>query len=59
MTTDSEYYLKDTENLLCNYKEEFGEYNLRILSENDELYGISRYQWKAIKKGKKIFLLIF
>ena len=57
MTTDSKSYLKDTENLLIKHKKLFGDYNLRALSEHDDLYGISRYQRKAIEKGRKIYLL--
>lgn len=57
MTTDSKSYLKDTENLLTKHKKLFGSYNLKALSEYDNLYGISRYQRKAIEKGRKIYLL--
>ena len=57
MTTDSKSYLKDTENLLIKHKKLFGDYNSRALSEYDDLYGISRYQRKAIEKGRKIYLL--
>ena len=59
MTTDSELYISDTEELLNKHIDLFGDYTLSILSENDELYGISRYQRKAIKGGRKIYLLTF
>jgi tRNA G46 methylase TrmB len=57
MTTDSESYIKDTERLLNKYKASFGSYKTCILSENNKLYGISRYQRKAIEKEGKIYLL--
>ena len=59
MTTDSEIYLKDTESLLDDHQEHCGKYKVSILSKNDELYGISRYQQKAIEKGGKIYQLTF
>ena len=59
MTTDSESYLNDTQDLLRNYNNFFSDFSVRILSNNDELYGISRYQRKAIEKGGKIYLLTF
>ena len=57
MTTDSESYLRYVEDLLTESRELIGKYNLITLSENDDLYGISRYQKKAIEKGDKIYLL--
>lgn len=57
MTTDSVCYIKDTERLLNKYKASFGSYKTCILSENNKLYGISRYQRKAIEKEGKIYLL--
>ena len=57
ITTDSESYLKDIKNLLSSFKETFGDYTVNIIAENDELYGISRYQRKAIEIGGKIYLL--
>lgn len=59
MTTDSKNYLEDTRDLLDEYRENFGEYNVGIMSKNDKLYGISKYQRKAIEKGEKIYLLTF
>ena len=59
MTTDSKLYINDTEKLLNKYKKSFGEYYLRTLSTNDKLYGISRYQQKAIENGREIYLLTF
>ena len=59
MTTDSECYLKDTENLLINHKKIFGDFNISVISNTDRLYGISKYQRKAIEKGRKIYLLVF
>ena len=59
MTTDSECYLRDIERLLCKYEHLLGEYKINILSKNEELYGVSRYQRKAIEKGKNIYLLTF
>ena len=57
ITTDSESYLKDIKNLLSSFRETFGDYTVNIMAENDELYGISRYQRKAIEIGGKIYLL--
>ncbi len=59
MTTDSESYLKDTEDLLRENKDCFGSFTQNTLTDKDELYGISRYQRKAIEKGGKIYLLVF
>ncbi len=59
MTTDSKSYFDYTENLISEHKEFIGNHDLSILSKNDELYGISRYQRKAIEKGGKIYLLRF
>ena len=57
MTTDSSVYLRDTVNLLSEYKESFGTFSSSILKKNDALYGISKYQRKAIENGGKIHLL--
>ena len=57
VTTDSEKYLKDTEDLLDNYKDDFGNYLSIAMTKNHYLFGISRYQRKAIEKGGKIYLL--
>ena len=59
VTTDSETYLNHSENLLSQHRDIVENYSVRILSKNDQLYGISRYQRKAIEKGKKIYLLTF
>jgi len=59
MTTDSVSYLKFTENILNQHKDIIRNYSVRTLSKNDELYDISRYQRKAIEKGRKIYLLTF
>ena len=58
MTTDSEPYLNDTIKLLNEHQSSLGKYSMRVLSKNDELYGISRYQKKALKKGRKIYQLL-
>ena len=57
MTTDSKPYLNDTINLLDKHPASLGSYSMRVISKNDELYGISRYQRKAIENGGKIYLL--
>ena len=59
MTTDSIGYLRDTVNLLSKYKDSFGTFSLSKLKKNEELYGISKYQRKAIEKGGEIYLLTF
>ena len=59
MTTDSISYLRDTVDLLSEYKESFGTFSLSKLKKNEELYGISKYQRKAIEKGGEIYLLTF
>jgi len=57
MTTDSSDYLRDTVSLLNEYKDSFGTFSSSILKKNDELYGISKYQRKALENGGKIYLL--
>jgi release factor glutamine methyltransferase len=59
MTTDSKLYLNDILNILTKYRDLFGDFNFSILSKNDKLFGISRYQRKAIEKRRKIYLLTF
>ncbi len=59
ITTDSESYFNDMNNLIIENRDSLGSHNVKILSENDELYGISRYQRKAIEKGEKIYQLTF
>ena len=56
-TTDSESYVKAIRELSIYNQELIGEINIRLLNKNDVLYGISRYQRKAIKKGDKIYLI--
>ena len=57
MTTDSPDYLRDTLSLLNEYKDSFGTFTSSVLKKNDELYGISKYQRKALEIGGKIYLL--
>ncbi len=57
ITTDSEPYLDYMNNLIIQHENFLGFHNIKILSENDKLYGISRYQRKAIRKGGKIYQL--
>ena len=57
MTTDSSSYLRDTVSLLSEHKDSFGTFSLSKLKKNEELYGISKYQRKAIEKGGKIYML--
>ena len=59
ITTDSETYLKHTKNLFNKHSDIIGDYNVSVLSKNEKLYGISRYQRKAIEEGRKIYLLTF
>ncbi len=59
MTTDSQAYLRDTVTLLSEFKDSFGTFNLSKLNKNEELYGISKYQRKAIENGGEIYLLTF
>ena len=59
LTTDSELYLRHTKKLLNNNKDLVREYQSCILQKNHELWGISRYQRKAIDKKGKIYLIIF
>ena len=55
ITTDSEPYMNDIKDLLNDHKNKIGGYSVRILMENDYLYGISKYQRKAIEKGGKLY----
>ena len=59
ITTDSISYLNDIKNLLGESEVAFGNYNTEVLSKNSKLYGISRYQMKAIEKGGKIYQITF
>ena len=54
---NSESYVKAIRELSIYNQELIGEINIRLLNKNDVLYGISRYQRKAIKKGDKIYLI--
>ncbi len=58
ITTDSESYMSDIKDLLDDHKKVIGEYSIRILMENDDLYSISKYQRKAIEKGEKLYQII-
>ncbi len=55
ITTDSSSYLGHIEKIFKNNREELGDIDIITLSEKDKLYGISRYQRKAIENGKKIY----
>ena len=57
MTTDSSDYMRDTVSLLNKYKDSLGTFSSSVLKKNDELYGISKYQRKALENGGKIYLL--
>ena len=57
ITTDSESYVESIKEIFHENKEFLDELKFEILNKNDELYGISRYQRKAIEKGQKIYLL--
>ena len=59
ITTDSEFYLKDMVSLISKNVGNIESFDVRILSKNDQLYGISKYQRKAIEKGGKIYQLTF
>ena len=49
--------MRDTVSLLNEHKDSFGTFSSSILNKNDELYGISKYQRKALENGGKIYLL--
>ena len=55
ITTDSISYLNDIKNIYLDNKNYLGKINMKILSNKDKYYGISRYQRKAIEKGGKIY----
>ena len=57
ITTDSESYVESIKEIFHEKKEFLDELKFETLNKNDELYGISRYQRKAIEKGQKIYLL--
>ena len=50
--------MNDIKDMLNDHKNIIGEYSVRILMENDDLYGISKYQRKAIEKGGKLYQFI-
>ena len=57
ITTDSKSYVESIKEIFHEKKEFLDELKFETLNKNDELYGISRYQRKAIEKGQKIYLL--
>ncbi len=59
ITTDSVDYLRNIENLLSENKQSFGTYDLRAMSNNEQLFAISKYQRRALEKGGKIYQLVF
>ena len=59
ITTDSESYFNYINEIFSSNSKIIHENKNKILSKNDRLYGVSRYQRKAIKNGKKIYQLTF
>ena len=59
ITTDSESYFNNINEIFSSNSNIIHENKNKILSKNDTLYGVSRYQRKAIKNGKKIYQLTF
>ena len=59
ITTDSERYLKDIREIFRKNITELGKVSICKLSQKDSLYGVSRYQRKAIDKGKAIYQITF
>jgi len=57
ITTDSEGYVQYIKNIFSNNNNLSCNLNLIVLEENNNLYGVSRYQRKALREGKKIYLL--
>ena len=57
ITTDSINYINSIQEIFKSNKEIFGILDICKLSKNDYLYGVSRYQRKAIEKGGNIYLL--
>ena len=57
ITTDSESYIKYIFNIFETNKSKIGKIQIKTLTNSDSLYGVSRYQRKAIKNGSKIYLL--
>ena len=59
ITTDSESYFNYINEIFISNSKIIHRNRSKILSKNDRLYGVSRYQRKAIKNGKKIYQLTF
>ncbi len=59
ITTDSENYFNHINEIFSSNSKIIHENKNKILSKNDTLYGVSRYQRKAIKNGKKIYQITF
>ncbi len=59
ITTDSEIYFNYINEIFSSNSNIIHKNKNKILSKNDRLYGVSRYQRKAIKNGKKIYQLTF
>ena len=57
ITTDSESYLDYIHEIYKDNKKVLGNINLDILAKGHHLYGVSKYQRKAIKNQEKIFLI--
>lgn len=57
ITTDSASYVEAIQEIFNKKKEFLDELKFKILNKSDDLYGISRYQRKAIEKGQNIYLL--
>ena len=59
ITTDSESYFNSINEIFSSNSKIIHKNKNKVLSMKDKLYGISRYQRKAIKNGKKIYQLTF
>tara|TARA_Y100000816_G_C26107346_1_gene588913 strand:+ start:90 stop:836 length:747 start_codon:yes stop_codon:yes gene_type:complete len=57
ITTDSNEYLESIKKIYEINKNFYGSFDYSTLAKSDLLYGISRYQRKAIKKGRKLYLI--
>ena len=55
ITTDSISYLNYIKNIISNNHKKLFDHDIATLSKNDELYGVSRYQRKAIENGGNIY----
>ena len=58
-TTDAEQYFISVLNILNQYKKYFLNKKFKILTNTDKLFGVSRYQRKAINEGRKIYQITF